>query len=117
VEDLTSMRQSIKSEIEKTKEALLQSNDKRAIRFFLDSIHDDIRLMINEGFSYKQQLEIINKSTNKNIKYNTYLRYVKKYLNLAGSKRKELNESKMSREKGRDFGFTHEAVPDMEELY
>jgi hypothetical protein len=131
LEDLKTIKELIKSEIVKTKEELLRSNDKRAVRFFLDSIKDDILTMIKEGFNYKQQLSIINKSAKKDIRYNTYIRYVKECLlknrtigmsNLVTNTTSNNNnlkrtKSKEERETERDFGFTHDAVPDVEELY
>jgi uncharacterized Fe-S cluster-containing MiaB family protein len=117
LEDLKSIKALIKSEIKKTKEELLKSDNKGAIRFFLDSISDDIREMINEGFNYKQQLEIINKSTKKGIKYNTYIRYVKGCILKQSVDKLRKKRTKEDRDKEREFGFTHEAVPDVDELY
>lgn len=110
LENLKSVKDAIQGEIEKAKEELLNSNDSGGIRFFLDSISEDIKEMIKIGFSYKHQLEIINKSSGKEIKYNTYLRYVKKHL--SGAK-KNLNSS-LPRDRVK---FKHEAMPDPDELY
>jgi hypothetical protein len=130
VDDLKTIKELIKSEMVKTKNDLLKSNDKKAVRFFLESIGDDILEMIREGFNYKQQLTIINKSSQKNIRYNTYIRYVKECLLKKGRQNqrnssvhltldspKKSPKSKEEREEEREFGFTHEAVPDVEELY
>ncbi|EJF07037.1 hypothetical protein ThvES_00008790 [Thiovulum sp. ES] len=128
MEDLKTIKELIKSEIVKTKDELLRSNDRRAVRFFLNSVNDDILEMIKEGFNYKEQLTIINKSSQKNISYNTYIRYVKECVLKNGatsngysvqtqSSGKRDPKNREDRERERDFGFTHEAVPDKEELY
>jgi hypothetical protein len=129
VEDLKTIKELIKSEIVKTKDELLRSNDRRAVRFFLNSVNDDILEMIKEGFNYKEQLTIINKSSQKSISYNTYIRYVKECVlkngatsngysvQAQGSSGKRESKNREERERERDFGFTHEAVPDKEELY
>ena len=113
LEELSSIKDSIKKEIEKEKEALLSSCDKGAIKFFLDSIGDDIKEMIETGFTYKQQLEIINRSSGKNIKYATYTRYIKEHLSNNVNRLRTL--PKENRE--RQVRFSHEALPDVNELY
>ncbi len=111
MDNLDTLKSAIKNEIEKAKEELLNSNDREGIRFFLDSIHEDIEEMIKLGFSYKHQLEIINKSSGKNIKYNTYARYIRTHLSGAKKRRSE-KEKKRERTK-----FKHEAMPNLDELY
>ena len=113
MEELKTIKDSIKKEIEKEKEKLLNSNEAGGIRFFLDSITEDIREMITAGFSYKQQLEIINRSSSKTIKYNTYLRYVKRNL---GQSQNRVNLLQRENQ-GRKVSFSHEALPDVNELY
>jgi len=113
VEELKTIKDSIKKEIEKEKEKLLNSDKAGGIRFFLDSIQEDIKEMIQSGFSYKQQLEIINRSSNKTIKYNTYLRYVKRSL---GKNRPNINNLQLGTAR-RKVSFSHEALPDVNELY
>jgi len=113
LKELNSIKDCIKEEIKRVKEALLNSNDKGAVKFFLDSINEDIKEMINTGFSYKQQLNIINRSSGKDIKYNTYIRYVKKNL-YKNQNRLNVCQPEI---KERRVGFSHEALPDVDELY
>ena len=113
MEELDSIKDSIKKEIKKEKESLLHRNDKGAIKFFLDSISEDIKEMVNTGFNFKQQLDIINRSSGKEIKYATYIRYVKKNLSSSGTR---LHNIRKSDNNGR-VKFAHEALPDVNELY
>ena len=87
---------------EREKEKLFQSSTK----FFLDSISEDIEEMEKLGFNYKKQLEIINQSSGRDIKYSTYVRYMKKrtkgFLPTIVRHRKK---------------FQFEAIPNIEELY
>jgi len=112
LDKLKSVKDAIQDEIEKEKEKLLQSNESEGIRFFLDSISDDIKEMIRLGFNYKHQLKIINRSANKDIKYSTYLRYIKKHLK--GASKRNINATTSSRDRVR---FKHEAMPNPDELY
>jgi len=111
--EIDSIRKCIKDEINRVKDTLIRSKKSSAIRYFLDSIQDDIRFMLKEGFNYKQQVEIINRSSDKDIKYNTYIRYVKNHiLNKNGNKKQTL-----SKDSGENKRFKHEAVPNVDELY
>jgi hypothetical protein len=112
--DLKDLKSSLKEEIEKEKDKLLNSCEREGIKFFLDSIKEDIREMVNLGFNYRQQLDIINRSSEKEIKYNTYLRYIKTHFKKG---KISLNSSPIAEVDRRRVGFTHEAVPDPEELY
>jgi len=117
LEELQTIKDSIKKEIEKEKEKLLNSNEAGGIRFFLDSISDDIVEMIQAGFNYKQQIEIINRSSGKTIKYNTYIRYVKRNLSQAQKKNSNRLNTLQREVQGRKVSFSHEALPDVNELY
>ena len=111
--EIDSIRKCIKDEINRVKDTLIRSKKSSAIRYFLDSIQDDIRFMLKEGFNYKQQVEIINRSSDKDVKYNTYIRYVKNHiLNKNGNKKQTL-----SKDSGENKRFKHEAVPNVDELY
>jgi hypothetical protein len=116
--ELDSIRKCIKDEIVRVKDNLIKSKRSSAVRFFLDSIQDDIRMMISEGFSYKQQVEIINRSSNKEIKYNTYIRYVKNSILGGSSNRGSQSRPKVQKHNNDDRQrFKHEAVPNVDELY
>jgi len=58
------------------------------IDFFLDSMSDEkylvmikdkIEFLIDEGYKYSEQLNIINSRSNRSIKYATYKTYIKNY--------------------------------------
>jgi hypothetical protein len=114
--ELSEIKKCIKAEVEKVKENLLKSSSKNSIRFFLDSIKDDIKSMIRDGLSYKQQVEIINKSSEKNIKYNTYIRYVNSHVLKSHPNKKVIREdgSKISDKRVK---FVHESMPNKNNLY
>ncbi|HIC10460.1 MAG TPA: hypothetical protein EYO61_03785 [Campylobacterales bacterium] len=101
MEGLEAVRNSLHQCIEKEKEKLFQSN----ISFFLNSIQEEINEMERLGFSYKKQLEIINRASNRDIKYSTYIRYMKR-------KREKTPYSKR-----RVKRFKFEAMPNLDELY
>jgi hypothetical protein len=47
---------------------------------FLDLIREKIEFLIDEGYKYSEQLEIINRDSGRNIQYSTYTRFVKMYV-------------------------------------
>lgn len=135
--DLNNIKLLIKSEIDRTTESFLNGDDKESVRFFLDSINGEIIEMIKAKFNIKQQLNIINKSTDRDIKYITYKKYLKDYLlkkseseylidNLENvdtkklpTKKTDKNEKEIvniKKDNNRDV-FIHEAVPNVSELY
>jgi len=115
MQQLDEIKKCIKQEVEKVKENLLKSRSKNSIRFFLDSIKDDIKAMIKDGLSYKQQVEIINRSAEKDIKYNTYIRYVNKNVLKDNPKSKVVKDEPKAVEKR--VKFVHDSMPDKSHLY
>ena len=50
---------------------------------YLNMIKDHIEFLVDEGYKYSEQLEIINKKANRTIKYATYKQFIKtKILNI-----------------------------------
>jgi len=47
---------------------------------YLDMIREQIEFLIDEGYKYSEQLEIINTESAKNIKYSTYTNFVKLFI-------------------------------------
>ena len=101
MEELEEIRSNIHQCIEKEKDRLFRSD----VSFFLNSIREEINEMERLGFSYKKQLEIINRASNRDIKYSTYIRYIKR-------KREKTQYSKRSVKR-----FKFEAMPNLDELY
>jgi hypothetical protein len=149
----------------------------RQLEFFLDSMSDEtyldmirkkIEFLIDEGYKFSEQLEIINHESGRGIEYSTYTNFVKlnvlqqpeKLFQSRGDER-EINEPELKKHLKRDkqtqfedisensiqktpksitppettisveplkkperkvverkrVGFTHEAMPNVEELY
>jgi hypothetical protein len=68
-----------------------QKSEKRdkELDFFMKSISDEtyldlirarVEYLIDEGFKYSEQLEIINRESGRNISYNTYTNFVKLFI-------------------------------------
>jgi len=47
---------------------------------YLDMIREKIEFLIDEGYKFSEQLEIINNNSGRNIKYSTYTRFVKLFI-------------------------------------
>lgn len=47
---------------------------------YLDMIRERIEFMIDEGYKFSEQLEIINRESGRNIRYSTYTKFVKLFM-------------------------------------
>ncbi len=122
--NILNIKNSIKNDIDnvQSKYAVICKLD--SLKLFLDSISNEIKEMILLGLSFREQLEVINKSSEFIIQYDQYLKYMKNYFIKKWIKPSNNNYSKNSQRNhdhhsnhGSKKKFSHEAMPNMNELY
>ena len=79
----------VKGFIQFIEEKEVRTFEKDPMKFFLSSMSDEtyldiirekIEFLIDEGYKYSEQLEIITQESGRNIKYSTYTNFVKLFI-------------------------------------